>query len=424
MSIDGNIPMAMAMADSAPYTGIDNFGGSNSSGYLNCNEKNYLDCVRARIFGRNHFNKIQKSSPFANSSRFRNKRLSTMLNNKFENQDFSLNAGRGVNFDDYYLVKKSFINDLNGYLNRIKRFSDSQSKLIRLLTTQTGQNNQQLVNLNKQFQQLYKDDAEIHKSYDWVANEIKNIASSGLKGHRHDTNMDVSSLSNEELAGLLGVDVSVFRRKNSTNVTTNNGNSVKKIKNQLTFTKTTSNNINSTNNIGVTTGNTGNLTLEEKLKKLKQNSRLAQDRLNQRRQGQSSPVLLDNSGSSNQNSINFNISSSTNNSSNSQNFPSSNVEQTQRITRSVSQNTSGLNGNNNSSDIDANTFNSGFGLNMNQDFNNLDLNNFINSSSSSDGSGNDQIQNMEIVIKQANANSSLQDDTNSTLNNLIKNLGQ
>jgi hypothetical protein len=364
-----------------------------------CRNMNYLDCVRYQIFRKKHLARIRRKGPNQNFGNMRSKGLRRIMNNNtFEGEDFSLMRGNNFNLNNYYLVPKSSVKNMNDSLLRLKKYSENQSKLIALLMGQNGQNKQTIKKLNKQFQALYKNDSEIQKSFRTVLNEMRQMADIKVPPHHDSMGFDVKNLTNNELADLLKMDRSIFTKKSTRNPANNNSSTIKQFNTTINMkSKRTSNN---NNNTSTNNQNNRSNDLQEKLRKLKRNSQNAMNRLNRKKQ--TSPNLFSN------NSNNQNLGSS---------FTQKTITKT--INSSGGNNASGNSrgsGRQSGGSSESNIFNSGFGIQMNQDFGDLDLNNFINNATSQikgveNSKGGNAVGNVEITIEKTTSNSNVNDSS-------------
>ena len=191
----------------------NNFGGVELQ---DCRNLNYLDCVRYKIFRKKYLSNITRVSSLNDFGNMRAKRLHQLNGNSFQGYDYSLAKAQKMNMNDYVLVKKSSVQNMQDSLFRLKKFSDNQSSLIGLLMGQNGQNRDTISKLNSQFRALYKNDSEIQRSFQIVLDEMKLMANIKVPPHHHDMGFDVKKLSNDELADLLKMDRSIFNKKKKT----------------------------------------------------------------------------------------------------------------------------------------------------------------------------------------------------------------
>ena len=355
--------------------------GSNKNDLWECADKNYLDCVRSRIFGKKYVSGLKKAGQEGKGSEFYSKRLRRIQDNRFEGDDFSLNRGRNINYEDYYLVKTSVIDDLNNFLQKIKRFSESQSQLIMLLRNQASKNKDEFKSLNQQFQSLQHNDSQLHDAFDWVMNEMRKITDEDIEGHKHDLDMDVSGLSDEELAELLGVDQSLFRRER---ISPLDDYMRGRVQSRVARRKQAANKTHKSGETGegrtapkagMSLSNALDKNLERKLKKMKRNDEQNAGQIGRKRGDDSEQVMVDNLEQSRKTrdvSADMSVKSAGDSEASRSTRSAKREVQTQQKTKSShshseTSNKSSSSGRNNIH-IDENTFNSGFGLTLNQDF--------------------------------------------------------
>ena len=370
----------------------NNFGGVELQ---DCRNLNYLDCVRYKIFRKKYLSNITRVSSLNDFGNMRAKRLHQLNGNSFQGYDYSLAKAQKMNMNDYVLVKKSSVQNMQDSLFRLKKFSDNQSSLIGLLMGQNGQNRDTISKLNSQFRALYKNDSEIQRSFQIVLDEMKLMANIKVPPHHHDMGFDVKKLSNDELADLLKMDRSIFNKKKKTRrKKKSKKRRIKKTKNKISFKKSQKN-----------TSSQGGLSssLQEKLRKLKENSQSALNRLNNRKNNDS---ILDNTiniGSEGP-SVFASETRSTQTIQSGNQFPSMSENQMISGGQSTQYNSSNTQSNRGGN---SNIFNSGFGLQMGEDFNNLDLNNFINDAVANRNSstGGNSVGNVEIKIEKTTTRS-------------------